>query len=206
MAISTYSELQTAIADYLIRDDLASVIPQFIEQAEASLNRLINNRRQETSATLTMTAGTATLAMPVDLLEVRGLTITDGLASSLDVADLAYLSRFGTATGRPRFYCVSGSNFRFGPIPDADYEVEIVYKQRIPTLSISAPANWLLSSHPDIYLMASLIEANTYLASDSRTPLFAEKLAVALKSLEDADLRASWQSGPIQSRVDFDVI
>ena len=39
MAITTYSELQSAVADWLNRDDLTSVIPNFIELAEADLTR-----------------------------------------------------------------------------------------------------------------------------------------------------------------------
>ena len=35
MAITTYSELKTSIANFLDRDDLTSVIPDFISLAEA---------------------------------------------------------------------------------------------------------------------------------------------------------------------------
>ena len=39
MAIATYTELKTSIASWLNRDDLTSVIPDFISLAEAGINR-----------------------------------------------------------------------------------------------------------------------------------------------------------------------
>ena len=39
MAISSYAELQTAIANFLARTGLNSVIPDFIQLAEARINR-----------------------------------------------------------------------------------------------------------------------------------------------------------------------
>ena len=39
MAITTYAELQTSITNWLNRDDLTAVTPDFISLTEASINR-----------------------------------------------------------------------------------------------------------------------------------------------------------------------
>ena len=39
MAITTYAELKSSIANWLNRDDLTSVIPDFISLTEAGINR-----------------------------------------------------------------------------------------------------------------------------------------------------------------------
>jgi hypothetical protein len=44
MSITTYSELQQAIADWLERADLAARIPDFIALFEATANRLSRMR------------------------------------------------------------------------------------------------------------------------------------------------------------------
>ena len=59
MAIGTYAELQTAVANWLDRDDLTDRIPEFIALAEAKMNRnqrisLMDNVR----TAITMAAGT----------------------------------------------------------------------------------------------------------------------------------------------------
>ena len=41
MAISTYTELQTAVANWLDRDDMSARIPEFISLTEARFNRIL---------------------------------------------------------------------------------------------------------------------------------------------------------------------
>ena len=52
MAITTYSELKTAIADFLARDDLTSQIDTFIDLAESRISRELETRSQENRTTL----------------------------------------------------------------------------------------------------------------------------------------------------------
>ena len=60
MAITTYAELQTAIANWLARDDLTTYLPDFITLFEAAANRRLRVRQMETTATLTPSSGSAT--------------------------------------------------------------------------------------------------------------------------------------------------
>lgn len=50
MAITTYTELKSAIADFLNRDDLETVAPTFIALAEADINRRLRHWRMEKRA------------------------------------------------------------------------------------------------------------------------------------------------------------
>ncbi len=43
MAITTYSELKTALGNWLNRDDLTAVIPDFISLAETDINRKLRH-------------------------------------------------------------------------------------------------------------------------------------------------------------------
>src|SRR5262245_63411060 len=61
MSITTYTELQQAIADWLERADLAARIPDFIALFEATANRRLRLRQQEAVATLAPASGAATL-------------------------------------------------------------------------------------------------------------------------------------------------
>jgi len=51
MALANYTELKATIADFLDRTDLTTVIPAFIELAEAQMNRDIRHWRMEERAT-----------------------------------------------------------------------------------------------------------------------------------------------------------
>ena len=56
MSLSTYSEIKTSIANYLNRDDLTSVIPDFISLTENRLDRELRVRVNMTRAETTTTA------------------------------------------------------------------------------------------------------------------------------------------------------
>ena len=75
MAITTYTELKSAVANHLARTDLTSVIPDFISLAEARLSRELETRDQEKRATATMTSGDEYIALPTDLREVREVKV-----------------------------------------------------------------------------------------------------------------------------------
>ena len=68
MAISNYTELQTAVANWLDRDDLTNRIPEFISLCEARFNRTLRLRAMETLDTSVST--------------VAGNSITIGLCSN----------------------------------------------------------------------------------------------------------------------------
>ena len=64
--------------------------------------------------------------------------------------------------GQPVHYNVQGSNFRFGPAPDATYTATLVYYLKVPALTGSAPTNWLMTNHPDAYLYGVLAELSAH--------------------------------------------
>lgn len=69
----TYATLQSTIQDYLDRADLDSLTPTFIEMAEAKLKRNLRHHKMEKRATANTTAGTRTLSLPSDFLEMRSV-------------------------------------------------------------------------------------------------------------------------------------
>ena len=68
MAVGTYAELKTSIADFLNRDDLTSAVPDFIKLAEADMNRKVKHWRNEGRSTAQI--DTQYSALPADFMEV----------------------------------------------------------------------------------------------------------------------------------------
>ncbi|BCV04327.1 MAG: hypothetical protein CM15mV83_590 [uncultured marine virus] len=56
MAIATYSDLQSLVANYLARDDLSTQIVDFIKLAEVRIRRDLRLRQMLTSTDLTINA------------------------------------------------------------------------------------------------------------------------------------------------------
>ena len=73
MTLATYSDLKTSVANYLNRDDLTSVIPDFISLTENRMNRDLRVRANMKRANTTTTAGTAFYNLPSDMIELRNI-------------------------------------------------------------------------------------------------------------------------------------
>lgn len=167
MALSTYSELQTSVTNFINRDDLTSLIPDFITLAEAHFNRSLRVPQMENSATSTLSG--ETLALPADFLAVRSMFLDRDPRVELDFVPYGTLRTqyASTATGMPVVYTIADGGFYFGPAPGDSYTLHMVYWQEIPALSVSNTSNWLLASHPDVYLYGSLVHAASYIRDDS---------------------------------------
>jgi hypothetical protein len=125
MAISTYAELQTAIANWLARDDLTVYIPDFIALFEAKAARVLRVRPMEVTETIEPDDGEAPL--PSDYLGHRRLTWMGDTRVELAHAAPAWLHAAypTTAEGTPAFYTIEGGNVIIRPVSDTD--LELVY-------------------------------------------------------------------------------
>lgn len=157
MAISTYSELQTAVANWLHRDDLTTVIPDFVTLAEDRLNRRLRTRFQESALTATAIDASYLVAIPANTLAVKSLwRVAGGMNYTLQaktLEDVVYRQQGLEAT----CYAWEGATWRF----DGTGTVAGVLYRTLPPLA-SNSTNWLLTAHPGLYLYATLAEAANY--------------------------------------------
>ena len=172
MSISTYSELQAAIQDFLNRDDLASVVPTFISLAEARINRDIRHWKQEKRVSTTLDEQYENL--PSDYIEGISMSFRNGgQLTNISSAEMQRRKEVSTATGKPRYLRVIADQFEFYPAPGDALEIDFTYFAKIEALSDAAPSNWLLSDYPDVYLYGSLVQSAPYLDEDQRTATWA---------------------------------
>jgi len=175
MALTTYAELKSSIADFLNRDDLTSVIPDFITLAEADMNRNVRHWRQEARTSQTIDAQYEDL--PNDFLEVVRYQVTSNDTNSLELISqgemLERRERNLNTTGRPQYYAITAGQAEFYPTPDGAYTAELYYMQRITALSDSNTSNWVLQYYPDAYLYGALVHSAPYLSEDARSQTWA---------------------------------
>lgn len=169
MAISNYGELKTALANYSVRSDLGSYLPDFVTLSESIFNYghgapgdpyhipPLRTRDMETGPTAI--PSTNNLApLPEDYLEAILVQTDASPTRNLTYKDQnwyteAYPSGDNSA---PSFYSVSGSNI----LVSAD--INLTYYQKISTITTGdGTTNWLLTKSPGVYLHAGLF--NLYL-------------------------------------------
>lgn len=191
-----YTDLQTNIAAFLNRDDLAATIPTFITLAEAQMARDIRHWRMEKRKTATFDEGLELL--PDDWVETIRLTMGE---KPMELASREEIARWKRRedTGRPRFFAHIAGKLEVYPTPDAAYDGELLYMARIPALSPDNLTNWLLTEAPDAYLYGSLIQSAPYLVEDERAMVWGSLYAAAVQNLNTSSERARF-SGPLRLR------
>jgi len=199
MAISTYTELKTAIANFLARDDLTSVIPDFIQLAEATMSRELETRSQEKRATATLTSGDEYIALPTDLREVREVKLnTTPLTVLTYYSPVALDSNFSSGgVGKPKGFSIIGDEMKMRPVPDDSYTAEIIYIGSITALSDSNATNNILTRSPDAYLYGSLAEAYAYLLDETRAGQYMSRFQSALEQIKVDEQRSQYGTGSL---------
>lgn len=203
MSYTNYSDLQASVAGYLGRSDLTTQIPDFIRFAELRLGRELRTRQMLNSATAPTIANDAKVALPTDFLEIRDLFIQGNPRRPLTYMSPSAFSREARAdiVGLPVFYTILASEFKFAPIPDAAYTLEILYYAKPTFLSNANVSNVFLANYPDALLYGSLIEAEPYLINDARSQLWATLYDRAIKNISDADQGGEYSGIPLQMKI-----
>lgn len=203
MSYTNYSDLQASVAGYLGRSDLTTQIPDFIRFAELRLGRELRTRQMLNTATAPTIANDARTALPTDFLEIRDLFIQGNPRRPLTYLSPSAFSREARADsiGLPVFYTILASEFKYAPIPDTVYTLEILYYAKPTFLSTSNTSNVFLANYPDALLYGALIEAEPYLINDARSQLWATLYDRAIKNISDADQSGDYSGVPLQMKV-----
>ena len=200
MSISTYTELKTAVAAFLARSDLDSQIPNFIQLAESRMSRELETRDQEKRATATLTSGDEYIALPLDLREVRSITLDTNPKTVLTYYSPTSLdSTYSSGgSGKPLGFSIVGGEMKLRPIPDSSYTAEIIYVGGLSALSDSNLTNVVLTRHPDAYLYGSLAEAYAFLLDETRAAQYMQRFSMAIDEIKVDEQRAHYGTGSLQ--------
>lgn len=213
MAISTFGELKTAVANYLGRSDLTTQVADFVTMAEARINyggedpyptAPLRVRSMLASADVAMVAGTATASLPTRFLEGRRGYLNGDNKATLDYIgptqfwNTAAVSR----SGKPTAYTIEGENFVFAPVPDSAYTFKVLFWQAFAALSDDADTNWLLTNTPNVYLYTTLLEASIFTRNAERINLYLGLSRSAINGLNASTARSQMGGAPLVARTD----
>ena len=200
MAISTYSELQAAIAAWVDRTDLTAVIPDFIRLAERTIQAELRTSVAESSTDLATVAGTESVSVPADFNGVRNVYVDGNTKQPLAAVALEQLRRSvaGSTSGKPEMYAISGSSLVLAPTPDAVYTLTLDY-HGFSQLSDAAPTNAMLTHYPDVYLRLSLVETARYLQMGDQVTYWQALADMAIDAAKREDRAIRW-GGLMQTR------
>lgn len=214
--IVDYPSLQTAVTEYLARDQdttLIARIPSFIQLAEAKFNRQLFVRQMENRAIAVVDLTSSEpefIALPADFQSMRRVRLSSvtgkpplEFRSGLQMDEFRF--RSADVAAEPRYFTVFGNEIELAPTPDQAYTIEMVYRANIPPL-VTNITNWLLTLAPDLYLYGALLESAPYIKEDARIQTWGLGFTSALNDLNNLGLTSTFNAGPMTVRIAGQVI
>lgn len=181
MALTTYTELQTAVAAWLHHETMdPAQVQELIRLAEEQITADLAQCAfmQVSPSPIALASGATGFTLP---LEANSL-ISARLVSPdlpLNIIGAPELKRGAwSSTGTPQDCAITGStdagllNVAVWPTPDTDYTVQCTYVQAVPALSDSRAANFVLLRAPSLYLYGSLLAGEALGVNDARMPMW----------------------------------
>lgn len=207
MALTSFGDLQTEVANFLNRTGLSSYIDTFIELGSRRIRReqewdlrIYSEELNGAQPNGPLVVSAQGQKLPAGVRVVRTLWPTDGDLRPLDQTSFDELRTRAAgnddATGTPRAFAlvpasdpsVDGPRLYLWPRPAGDYEVDFLYVHDQGNLSTSNVTK-LYTYAPDVYLFAALSESAPFLKHDERVPMWEAKYAAALASLNRQPLK-----------------
>lgn len=198
MALTTYTELKAAIATQLSRSDLTSYIVDAITLVEAKVNRVLQDPNQHLKTTVSTSSEYNNL--PTANMLITRLQLNTSTPHPLDLYSPGYAAYLTDTTGEPYYYTLENNQIRLIPAPDTTYTVEIGYFRTVPVLSGSNATNWLLTSHPDIYLYGACFECCVMLRDVEGAQGYKMIYDNAVNDLERLGKKQRWAGNPMATR------
>lgn len=193
-ATMTYDSLVENIQSYLERSDTATIakIPTFImlaEQVIASQIKFLGNLVVNTSQ---LTSGQPIIDKPARWHKTVSVNITvNGQRQPVLLRKYEYLRQYWpdpTQTDVPLYYCdYDYTHWLVAPTPDAAYNFEVLYYERVQPLDSSNQTNWFTIYAPQALLYGSLLQAMPFLKNDTRVPFFQQQYELIMQTLMAED-------------------
>ena len=169
MALSTYGELKTSIANWGARSDLTSLIPDFVALTHKQIMRDLRGHLRLQKRNTAFVIDGEYVAVPVDFLELISLEINTSPPTPVNFLPNDTLSGAYAESGTPKFVTLVGATtpgtetFRFAPAPSDSTTATIEYYSNVQFFPNDSTTNWILADHPDLYLKGSLYHLFAYI-------------------------------------------
>ena len=198
MAVSSYTTIKAAIADWLARSDLTAAIDDFIDLTEARIysDPELRLRFMETALSVTISSGVA--ALPSDFLALKHANISGSPTQWLDIKPAQWIYMhypLRASEAKPIYVAVDGGNLIFGPYPDSGYTVNGIYYAKATALSASNETNYWTNNAPGLILFGALVESGPYIGDDSRLPMWEAKYQQIRTQLIEQEAREKFPKG-----------
>ena len=196
--MSQILDRQTLITEfeaYIKRSFAISRQDTFIQLSESRIYRDLRTRENIVKATIVPAANLFDL--PADFIDLRELSAKRGnrvvVLSSVGRHRLAIAT---SQTGFPVVYSIIGTQVEVGPITLPD-DFTLWYWQKLPPLVNTTDTNVLLTTFPEIWLYAMLVEGAVYIQDDTMRRLAVETYLTEVNRVNVRESEGRFGEAPV---------
>ena len=191
MALDTYDQIKTAVADYIMRPD--APIDSFIALGQSDVAPFIKHYLQETTANLRTAANAVTL--PADFQEARRVVVDGELANPTSI----YRKDFIACSAN---YYQKGKQLVFVPEKNTSRSVELTYYARFPFIDAARQTNWLTENgFSSVIFHAALVRAYRWMKDKDSEAVEKNSLNEAIANVVADHNRATGSGNQVE--IDF---
>lgn len=187
----TYDSLVADVITYSERNDAGFIaqIPRLIMMTEQNIAAQIKTLMQLVVVDTTLTAGDAVLEKPVRWRKTISMKIN---GQPIVQRSMDYITQYQgeSDNGQPLYYAeYDYDHWALAPVPDSAYPVEIIYYSRIQPLDQQNQENLLTREAPQALLYGTLLQAQGYLKSLDKIPVWKGYYDDAIAALTGEDAK-----------------
>jgi hypothetical protein len=185
LALDSYTNFQTSVANWLHRPDLTAQIVDFIDIGERWLARDLRISQLISQGTVTIAPSGNSVAMPTGWMGVVGVKITTS-GTELKYVPPDTLARAQTnanAQTAPWVYTTQGGSIFVAPTWTAGGNLTVDYFKKETALSGSNASNQYLTLAADALLYATLLQAAPYLNAPDKAEMWKQFYTNAIQQL-----------------------
>lgn len=202
-----YAGLNAAVTNWAARNDVDAEVPNFIAFAEDMFNygfptaQVAPLRVREMQATATIAMSNGTGSLPDDYLQylsIKSMASTPRPLQNVTrtFSDQAYANG---AAGLSNYFSIIGDEIIV--YPSSGEDVNMLYYQKIPSLSDVNTTNWLLTKHASLYLHAALMHLGLFTKDNELTQRSQAVVASGIDGLNQTDALSMFASTGTRMRM-----
>lgn len=187
----TYDSLVSDIIKYSERTDVGFVnqIPRLIMLTEQGIASQIKTLMQLVVVDTTLTAGSPVIQKPVRWRKTVSMKIN---GAPIVNRSMDYITMYQNESnqGQPLYYGdYDYDHWAIAPVPSSNFPLEIIYYSRIQPLDSENQENLLTREAPQALLYGSLLQAQGFLKSLDKIPVWQKYYDDAIAALKGEDQR-----------------
>lgn len=187
----TYDSLVADVITYSERNDAGFIaqIPRLIMMTEQNIASQIKTLMQLVVVNTTLTPGDAVLEKPVRWRKTISMKVN---GAPIVQRSMDYITQYQSESnnGLPLYYAeYDYDHWALAPVPDSNYPVEIIYYSRIQPLDQQNQENLLTREAPQALLYGTLLQAQGYLKSLDKIPVWKSYYDDAISALTGEDAK-----------------